>query len=154
MSTGSACSSKTLEPSHTLIATGLLHEEAHGWLELTSGRWTTDDEVDKVLEVLPGIVQRLRSLSPCIKKILVEMKRNEINRIHRKSIRSLQESRNVGTLEGPDVASGRVGNPICGDLMEIYIKVIDDKIDDIKFKTFGCGSAVATSSMITEMVKG
>ena len=62
--------------------------------------------------------------------------------------------RNVGTLEGPDVASGRVGNPICGDLMEIYIKVIDDKIDDIKFKTFGCGSAVATSSMITEMVKG
>jgi FeS cluster assembly scaffold protein NifU len=62
--------------------------------------------------------------------------------------------RNVGTLEGPDVAVGRVGNPICGDLMEIYIKVDDDKIDDIKFKTFGCGSAVATSSMITEMVRG
>ena len=98
VSTGSACSSKTLEPSHTLIATGLLHEEAHGSLELTSGRWTTDDEVDKVLEVLPGIVQRLRSLSPCIKKILVEMKRNEINRIHRKSIRSLQESPECGNI--------------------------------------------------------
>ena len=68
VSTGSACSSKTLEPSHTLIATGLLHEEAHGSLELTSGRWTTDDEVDKVLEVLPGIVQRLRSLSPLYKE--------------------------------------------------------------------------------------
>lgn len=62
--------------------------------------------------------------------------------------------RNVGTLEGPDVAVGRVGNPVCGDLMEIYIKVNDDVIKDIKFKTFGCGSAVATSSMVTEMVKG
>ena len=62
--------------------------------------------------------------------------------------------RNVGTLVGVDVAVGRVGNPVCGDLMEMYIKVEDDKIKDIKFKTFGCGSAIATSSMITEMVKG
>lgn len=62
--------------------------------------------------------------------------------------------RNVGTLEGDNVAVGRVGNPVCGDLMEIYIKVDEDKIKDIKFKTFGCGSAIATSSMITELVKG
>ncbi len=62
--------------------------------------------------------------------------------------------RNTGTLEGEDVALGRVGNPVCGDLMEIYIKVKDDIIEDIKFQTFGCGSAVATSSMVTEMVKG
>lgn len=62
--------------------------------------------------------------------------------------------RNVGTLEGEDVAVGRVGNPVCGDLMEMYIKVENDRIKDIKFKTFGCGSAIATSSMITEMVKG
>ena len=62
--------------------------------------------------------------------------------------------RNVGTLEGDDVAVGRVGNPVCGDLMDIYIKVKDKKIVDIKFKTFGCGSAVATSSMITELAKG
>ena len=63
--------------------------------------------------------------------------------------------RNVGTLEGKGVAVGRVGNPVCGDLMDIYIKVDDDgKIEDIKFKTFGCGSAVATSSMITEIAKG
>jgi nitrogen fixation NifU-like protein len=63
--------------------------------------------------------------------------------------------RNVGTLEGKGVAVGRVGNPVCGDLMDIYIKVGDDgKIQDIKFKTFGCGSAVATSSMITEIAKG
>ena len=62
--------------------------------------------------------------------------------------------RNVGTLEGEDIAVGRVGNPVCGDLMEFYIKVKDDRIDDIKFKTFGCGSAIATASMITEMARG
>jgi len=61
--------------------------------------------------------------------------------------------RNVGTIENPD-GYGKVGNPVCGDLMEMYIKVKDGKITDIKFKTFGCGSAIATSSMITEMVKG
>jgi cysteine desulfurase len=68
VSTGSACSSKTLEASHTLIATGLLHEEAHGSLELTSGRWTTEEEVNTVISVLPGIVDRLRKLSPLYKK--------------------------------------------------------------------------------------
>jgi FeS cluster assembly scaffold protein NifU len=62
--------------------------------------------------------------------------------------------RNVGTLEGKNVASGEVGNPVCGDLMKIYLKVEDDKIADIKFQTFGCGSAIATSSMVTELVKG
>jgi nitrogen fixation NifU-like protein len=62
--------------------------------------------------------------------------------------------RNVGTLEGEDVAWGEVGNPVCGDLMKMYIKVEGDKIADIKFQTFGCGSAIATSSMITEMAKG
>ena len=62
--------------------------------------------------------------------------------------------RNVGTLEGDDVATGRVGNPVCGDLMEIYIKVESDRITDIKFKTFGCGSAIATASMVSELAKG
>jgi FeS cluster assembly scaffold protein NifU len=62
--------------------------------------------------------------------------------------------RNVGTLEGANVAWGEVGNPVCGDLMKMFIKVEDEKIADIKFQTFGCGSAIATSSMITEMVKG
>ena len=61
--------------------------------------------------------------------------------------------RNVGIIENPD-GYGKVGNPVCGDLMEMYIKVKDDIIIDIKFKTFGCGSAIATSSMVTEMVKG
>ena len=61
--------------------------------------------------------------------------------------------RNVGDIENPD-GYGKVGNPVCGDLMEIYIKVEDDIIKDIKFKTFGCGSAIATSSMVTELAKG
>jgi nitrogen fixation NifU-like protein len=61
--------------------------------------------------------------------------------------------RNVGELTDPD-GVGVEGNPVCGDLMEIHIKVEDDRIVDIKFKTFGCGSAIATSSMVTEIAKG
>ncbi len=64
IATGSACSSKTLEPSHTLIATGLLHEEAHGSLEVTCGRFTTQEDIDKTIEAIPGVVKRLRDLSP------------------------------------------------------------------------------------------
>ena len=71
-----------------------------------------------------------------------------------KTLEHFRNPRNVGTLEGPNVAVGRVGNPVCGDLMDIYIDVEDDRIKDIKFQTFGCGSAVATSSMITELVVG
>ena len=57
--------------------------------------------------------------------------------------------------EMPDAdGTGRVGNPTCGDLMEVYIKVNGDKLEDVKFKTFGCGAAIATSSMVTEMAKG
>jgi nitrogen fixation NifU-like protein len=61
--------------------------------------------------------------------------------------------RNVGVIEDAD-GIGKEGNPVCGDLMEIFIKVKDNRIDDIKFRTFGCGAAIATSSMVTEMVKG
>ena len=72
-----------------------------------------------------------------------------------KTLEHFRNPRNVGTLEGPNVAVGRVGNPVCGDMMDIYIKVTDDdRIEDIAFQTFGCGSAVATSSMVTELVKG
>ncbi|GBE15886.1 nifU-like protein [bacterium BMS3Abin14] len=61
--------------------------------------------------------------------------------------------RNVGEIEDAD-GVGEVGNPTCGDIMKIYLKVKDDAIEDIKFQTFGCGSAIATSSMVTEMVMG
>ncbi len=66
-STGSACSSKTLEPSHTLISCGLLHEEAHGSLEFTFGRWSRQEDVDRIMAVLPAVVARLRALSPLYK---------------------------------------------------------------------------------------
>jgi len=71
-----------------------------------------------------------------------------------KVLEHFKNPRNVGTLDGSNVASGRVGNPTCGDIMEMYIEVKDDIIKDIRFQTFGCGSAVATSSITTEMVKG
>jgi nitrogen fixation NifU-like protein len=61
--------------------------------------------------------------------------------------------RNVGEMENPD-GIGHVGNPVCGDIMELYIKVNNGTTVDSKFKTFGCGAAIATSSMVTEMVKG
>ena len=61
--------------------------------------------------------------------------------------------RNVGELEGAN-AVGRVGNPKCGDIMQIYMKIENDVIEDVSFKTFGCGAAIATSSMATELVKG
>ena len=61
--------------------------------------------------------------------------------------------RNVGVIEGAD-GIGEVGNPLCGDMMTIYLRVRDECIDDIKFQTFGCGSAIAVSSMLTEIAKG
>lgn len=61
--------------------------------------------------------------------------------------------RNVGELKDAD-GIGEVGNPRCGDIMKMYIKVKDGIITDVKFKTFGCGAAIATSSMTTELVKG
>jgi len=71
----------------------------------------------------------------------------------KKVMEHFMNPRNVGVIENPD-GYGKVGNPVCGDVMEIFIKVKDDKITDIKFRTFGCGSAIATSSMVTELAKG
>jgi cysteine desulfurase len=76
--TGSACSSKTLEPSHTLMAMGLLHEEAHGSLVITLGRYTKEEDVDALIEKLPKIVKRLRLLSPLTPPDLLKIY-NEVN---------------------------------------------------------------------------
>jgi nitrogen fixation NifU-like protein len=61
--------------------------------------------------------------------------------------------RNMGEIPDAD-GVGTVGNPVCGDLMTIYIKVKNNRLEDIKFKTFGCGAAIATSSMVTELARG
>ncbi len=70
-----------------------------------------------------------------------------------KVLEHFKNPHNVGELKDAD-AEGTVGNPVCGDLMTMYIKVKDDRIEDIKFKTYGCGAAIATSSMTTELAKG
>jgi len=70
-----------------------------------------------------------------------------------KVVEFFMHPRNVGRLDPAD-GVGEVGNPRCGDVMKIYIQVRDNRIDDIRFETFGCAAAIATSSMITEMVKG
>jgi len=63
------------------------------------------------------------------------------------------DPQNVGVIEDAD-GVGKVGNPMCGDVMEMFIKVKDDQVEDVKFRTFGCGAAIATSSIATEMIKG
>ncbi|MCG8400939.1 MAG: Fe-S cluster assembly scaffold protein NifU [Firmicutes bacterium] len=70
-----------------------------------------------------------------------------------KVMEHFENPRNVGEIADAD-GVGQVGNPTCGDIMKIYIKVNDQKISDIKFKTFGCGAAIATSSVVTELAKG
>jgi nitrogen fixation NifU-like protein len=70
-----------------------------------------------------------------------------------KVMEHFRNPRNMGEIPDAD-GVGTVGNPVCGDLMSIYIKVKDNRIEDIKFKTFGCGAAIATSSMTTELAKG
>lgn len=64
-----------------------------------------------------------------------------------------QNPRNIGAIEDAD-GVGTVGNPVCGDVMKMYLKIENNIIVDVKFKTFGCASAIATSSMATEMIKG
>ena len=70
-----------------------------------------------------------------------------------KVMEHFRNPKNMGEIPDAD-GIGKVGNPVCGDLMWIYIKVKDNRLEDVKFKTFGCGAAIATSSMITEMAKG
>ena len=70
-----------------------------------------------------------------------------------KVLEHFKDPKNVGEMKDHD-GKGTVGNPVCGDMMSMYIKVKDDMIEDISFKTFGCGAAIATSSMTTELAKG
>ncbi len=70
-----------------------------------------------------------------------------------KVIEHYTNPRNVGVIEDSS-GVGKVGNPVCGDIMKIYIKVENNIITDVKFKTFGCGAAIATSSISTELIKG
>ena len=70
-----------------------------------------------------------------------------------KVLEHFKHPRNVGEIENAD-GTGEVGNPVCGDMMTFYVKIKDNKLEDVKFKTFGCGAAIAVSSMVSEMAKG
>jgi nitrogen fixation NifU-like protein len=70
-----------------------------------------------------------------------------------KVMEHFSDPRNVGEIPDAD-GIGAVGNPVCGDVMKIFVKIEDNLLKDVKFKTFGCGAAIATSSMVTEMAKG
>jgi len=78
---------------------------------------------------------------------------SEVKMYSDKVMEHFRNPKNWGKMENPD-GVGKVGNPICGDVMWIYIKVEDETIVDCKFETFGCAAAIATSSIVTEMVKG
>ena len=71
----------------------------------------------------------------------------------KKVMEEFMNPKNIGELKNPD-GVGKVGNPTCGDIMQVHIKVKDNKIEDIKFKTFGCAAAIATSSMVTQLAMG
>jgi nitrogen fixation NifU-like protein len=71
----------------------------------------------------------------------------------KKVMKNFLHPKNMGEMKNPD-GVGKVGNPICGDIMWVYIKVKNNKIKNIKFRTFGCAAAIATSSMITQLAKG
>ncbi len=77
----------------------------------------------------------------------------DASRYSEKVMDHFKNPRNVGEMENPD-GVGHVGNPVCGDIMELYLRIKESTITDAKFKTSGCGAAIATSSMVTEMVKG
>ncbi len=71
----------------------------------------------------------------------------------KKVMENFLRPKNMGEIKNPD-GVGEMGNPTCGDIMKVFIKVKDNRIKDIKFQTFGCGAAIASTSMLTQMVKG
>ncbi|KAF4530512.1 hypothetical protein B566_EDAN018637, partial [Ephemera danica] len=155
VSSGSACTSASLEPSYVLRALGRSDELAHSSLRMTIGRFTTPQDIDFAVNTLHEQVAKLRELSP-----LWEMYKDgvDISTIHEKVVDHYENPRNVGSFEKGDdsVGTGMVGAPACGDVMKLQIKVnpATGLIEDARFKTYGCGSAIASSSLVTEWVKG
>jgi FeS cluster assembly scaffold protein NifU len=164
-SSGSACTSESLDPSHVLLGMGVPVEAAHGSLRFSLDIDNTEEQIDYVIEKVHQVVEYYRSMSPywedlltgkrehCIPEFWNKYEEYKMSLYTDKVMDHFENPRNVGVIEDAD-GVGEVGNPVCGDIMKMYLKVEDDKIADVKFKTFGCGSAIATSSMATELIKG
>lgn len=139
-----------------LLAIGLPHEIAHGSVRISLGSDVTEDDVDTIILALKEVVNHLEGHVPRLgyhgpKGDLVKEKNTMI--YSDKVMDHFNHPRNVGIIEDAD-GVGTVGNPVCGDIMKMYLKIDHGVITDVRFKTFGCGSAIATSSMATEIIKG
>ena len=173
VSSGSACTSATLEPSYVLKALGVGDELAHTSIRFGLGRFNTEEEVDYVVERVVHEVRRLRDMSPLYEMAkegidlkIVQLGPRVVRRRETKEacmaysdkvIDHYENPRNVGSFakDEANVGTGIVGAPECGDVMKLQLKINDaGVIEDARFKTFGCGSAIASSSYVTELVKG
>lgn len=149
-SSGSACTSGSLDPSHVLLAIGRPHEVAHGSLRLTIAEDITEEQIDYMVKEIKNVVDYLRSIS----RFGMNYREESKSMLYSEKVMDhFMNPRNVGKIDDAD-GVGEVGNAKCGDIMKIYIKVDNNIITDVKFNTFGCGSAIASSSMATEMIKG
>ena len=175
LSSGSACTSATLEPSYVISALGVDAELAHSSIRFGLHRFSTEEEVDFVARARSrwccGCARCRRSTSSRKKAWILEVDQLESGiaapsarggrmtmAYSDKVIDHYNNPRNVGsfTKDTPGVGTGLVGAPECGDVMKLQIKVNVETgvIEDAKFKTFGCGSAIASSSLATEWLKG
>jgi len=148
-SSGSACASSTHEPSHVLRAIGLPDNLAQGSLRLSLGRYTTSEDVTYVVESLPKVVERLRSISPEYRAMSRKIK-------YRYSPVILEHSerpRNSGTMENPD-GTGAAGNLDSGDGLRIFLRVEGGIITEARCAAVGCGVIIAAGSVLTELIRG
>ena len=150
VSSGSACTSRALKASHVLLAMGHRPRPRPGLARLQPGR-RHDRRGHRLCP--RGLSADHRPAAQDVAPVH-EIPGGKSHMIYSDKVMDhFQNPRNVGVIKDAD-GTGQVGNPVCGDMMSFYIKVKDDRLEDIKFQTFGCGAAIAVSSMVSEMAMG